>query len=238
MRVAGREFSEDIIGRIRRRVQGDAKLSRAELSREVCEWLDRRGHDGRVKDMSCRVALLKLQRRGVIELPPSRPVAFGGVDPHLGVDPAWPTLNATLAELGPVWLVPVAGEERSSQWRAMFREFHPLGDGPACGAQMRYLVASGAGLIGGLSFSSAAWRLTPRDAWIGWNEGARQVVPCAGRCQQPVSDSLTHCSSRSISGSRRAPAVECSAVPSFMSRMRRSSTRTGKSLRAIARGSQ
>ncbi|MGA9992920.1 MAG: IS4 family transposase [Thiobacillaceae bacterium] len=174
MQISGREFSDNVIERIRLRVQADGELTRTGLSREVCEWLNWRGHDGRVKDMSCRVALLKLQRRGVIELPPAQPVAFGRVDTDAGAGCAWPTVDSTLAELGPVWLVPVAGEELSGQWRAMFRAHHPLSDGPLCGAQIRYLVVSPIGLIGGLSFSSAAWRLAPRDAWIGWDESARQ----------------------------------------------------------------
>jgi hypothetical protein len=174
MLVAGREFSDEVIDRIRFRVREDPTLTRTGLSREVCDWLDWRGHDGRVKDMNCRVALLRLQRRGVVELPPARAEAFGetnklGDTPFIG-----PMVNSTLAELGPVWLVPVEDEVLSGQWRAMLRAEHPLGDGPLCGAQIRYLVASQAGLIGGLSFSSAAWRLAPRDAWIGWDDSARQ----------------------------------------------------------------
>jgi len=125
--------------------------------------------------MNCRVALLRLQRRGIVELPPARAVEFGKVNSPLDTRCTWPTVTSTLAELGPVWLVPVEGEELSGQWRAMLRAEHPLGDGPLCGAQMRYLVASQVGLIGGLSFSSAAWRLAPRDAWIGWDDCARQA---------------------------------------------------------------
>jgi hypothetical protein len=174
MLVAGREFSNEVIDRIRCRVREDPTLTRTGLSREVCDWLDWRGHDGRVKDMNCRVALLRLQRRGVVELPPARAVGFGEVNAPLDTRCTWPTVHSTLAELGAVWLVPVEGKELSGQWRAMLRAEHPLGDGPLCGAQMRYLVASQAGLIGGLSFSSAAWRLAPRDAWIGWDDSARQ----------------------------------------------------------------
>lgn len=42
-------------------------------------------------------------------------------------------------------------------------------------AQIRYLIASEAGMIGGLSFSAPAWRLAARDAWIGWDETGRQA---------------------------------------------------------------
>jgi hypothetical protein len=137
--------------------------------------LDWRGHDGRLKDMNCRVALLKLQRRGVIELPAPRPVAFRRGDARASEDQSWPTHESTLAELGPVWLVAVSSEALSAQWRAMFQAHHRLGAGPLCGAQLRYLIASRIGVLGGLSFSSAAWRLGPRDAWIGWDDGARQA---------------------------------------------------------------
>ncbi|MBI2566753.1 MAG: DUF4338 domain-containing protein [Candidatus Schekmanbacteria bacterium] len=40
---------------------------------------------------------------------------------------------------------------------------------------MRYAIVSAAlGLIGGLSFSAAAWRLSCRDRFIGWTEAARR----------------------------------------------------------------
>lgn len=76
MQITGREFSEATLARIRARIQGDPTLTRTALSREVCEWLDWRGPEGRPQDMSCRVALLTLARRGLIELPPAQPVSF------------------------------------------------------------------------------------------------------------------------------------------------------------------
>lgn len=55
----------------------------------------------------------------------------------------------------------------------MMDTHHPLGAGPLCGAQLRYLVESAAGVLGGLSFSAAAWRLFARDRWIGWDDASR-----------------------------------------------------------------
>lgn len=177
MLVTGREFPEAIIARIRSRIRGDATLTRTALSREVCGWLGWQGHDGRPKDMSCRVALLKLARRGLLELPPAQPVSFirpaGAAEPT----PVWLAIRSTLKELGRVWLVPVdSGQPGPSRiWWAMMQAHHPQGAGPLCGAQIRYLIASEAGMIGGLSFSAPAWRLAARDAWIGWDETGRQA---------------------------------------------------------------
>ena len=75
MLVAGRDFSEEMLARIRLRVEGDSTLTRTALSREVCRWLGWQGADGQPKDMSCRMALLKLARRGHIDLPAAREVS-------------------------------------------------------------------------------------------------------------------------------------------------------------------
>ena len=155
----------------------DPTLTRTALSREVCTWLGWQGDDGRLKDMSCRVALLKLERRGLIELPARRAVSFARLSEASGsMERAWPAVETTLAELGRVWLVPVdSGQaDLSSTWWAMMQAHHPLGAGPLCGAQMRYLVESDAGYVGALSFSAPAWRLSARDAWIGWDDQTRQ----------------------------------------------------------------
>ena len=178
MLVAGREFSEDIIERIRVRVRGDSSVTRTGLSREVCAWLDWRAADGRLKEMNCRVALLKLSRRGMLELPPARSLSFARPTRADALAEPGPIVEMTLAELGPVGLVLVDGEQAalSKQWWAMLEAHHPLGAGPLCGAQLRYLVSSGAGVLGALSFSAAAWRLAARDKWIGWDDATRQAA--------------------------------------------------------------
>lgn len=177
MLVTGQEFSEGILDRIRRRVADVPALTRSALSREVCEWLGWRGGDGRVKDMSCRVALLKLERDKLIDLPPGRKTPFTAVP--AAASPArarqWLTLRAPLSALGRVWLTPVDASqaEQSRLWWDMMREHHPQGGAPLCGAQQRYLIECEAGVLGGLGFSAAAWRLAPRDEWIGWDDAAR-----------------------------------------------------------------
>ena len=141
MLVAGRNFSEEILSRICSRVEGDPMLTRTSLSREVCTWLGWQGADGRPKDMSCRVALLKLARRGSIELPAGRRVSFARSEAAVPAPRDWLSIETNLSDLGRIWLVPVGrGQaELSSTWWAMMQAHHPLGSGPLCGAQLRYL---------------------------------------------------------------------------------------------------
>jgi hypothetical protein len=44
------------------------RLTRAHLSRLVCEALDWRKPDGGMKDMRCRVVMLRMHEQGIIAL--------------------------------------------------------------------------------------------------------------------------------------------------------------------------
>jgi hypothetical protein len=64
--------------------------------------------------------------------------------------------------------------------RRLFRElvgrYHALRYRVPFGARVQYLVAIPAPtptIVGGLQFSSAAWRMQARDAWIGWDDATR-----------------------------------------------------------------
>ncbi|MEY2876451.1 MAG: hypothetical protein RLZZ373_3822 [Pseudomonadota bacterium] len=175
MHVAQRKFTDEILERIGQTVRDTAELTRGGLSRLVCGWLNWKDAAGRAKESSCRALLVKLERRGLIELPPARPVSFQpGEQASARAEEQWPHLKTTLQRLGDVELIVVNGNRAHSRvWRAMMKAHHPLGDGPLCGAQLRYLIRSEQGWLGGLSFSSAAWRLGVRDEWIGWSEATR-----------------------------------------------------------------
>ena len=69
MQVCGQYFSQETLRRIQKAVDAEPGLSRRFLSRQVCEWLDWRGVNGRLQDMSCRKALVLLHRKGLVTLP-------------------------------------------------------------------------------------------------------------------------------------------------------------------------
>lgn len=180
MRVCGREFSAEGLARIAATVETEPGLSRRALSRRVCEWLEWRAPNGTLQEVSCRKALLTLYRHGHIPLPPAADGCFG--PPAAAPTPAPPgaalAVACSLAELGEVRLVPVSSRySRTSQvWNGLLDQFHYLGKGPLCGAQLRYLVESARyGWVGALAFSAAQWRLRARDRYIGWTEAARRA---------------------------------------------------------------
>ena len=52
---------------------------------------------------------------------------------------------------------------------------HPRGAGPFVGPQLRYLVGSAHGWLGGVGFAASARRLRSRDAWVGWDDAGRRA---------------------------------------------------------------
>ncbi len=72
VRYCARDFSDDDIERINRLIGEDKTRSRAELSRLTCQILNWFKVDGGLKDMSCRVAMLRMEADGLITLPAPR----------------------------------------------------------------------------------------------------------------------------------------------------------------------
>lgn len=70
VRYCGRIFTIEEIDRIRELLVSEPKRNRLQLSRVVCDELGWRSPAGRRKDMSCRVAMLRMHRDGLITLPP------------------------------------------------------------------------------------------------------------------------------------------------------------------------
>lgn len=150
-----------------------AQMSRYRLAREVCDrfqWLDDRG---KLKEMACRKRLGQLHRRGLIPLPPQRR-CFPPPQPLPTV--VIVPIEAPLSQLGPIELICVTGAspDVGRIWRKLM-QVHPLGAGPLCGAQLRYLIRCERGYLGALAFSAAARRLSARDAYLGWTESERQT---------------------------------------------------------------
>jgi len=176
--VCGQQFSEQTIAYIQATIEREPEVSRVMLSRRICGKLNWRRPNGKPKEMSCRVALLRLHRRGVIHLPPltqpapsrKRPALYG---PIITAEP----IQCSLRELGAVELVKVKSAESKAArcWNELMERYHYLGSGPLCGAQLRYLIKSAKGQwLGGLAFSASAWRVKARDRWIGWSDRARK----------------------------------------------------------------
>ncbi len=150
-------------------------LSRHALGRGLCArtgWCDVRGKPCL---SAAAKALPVLAARLGLELPPPRAVPDPTAVPAVtDADVPDTAVACALEDLGPVWLDPVGGAGDRRLWEAMMARRHPRGWARPPGGQVRYWIrAARHGVLGGIGFGSAAWRLAARDAWIGWSAAAR-----------------------------------------------------------------
>ena len=172
---SGRSFSSEELALMRQAASEYASLGITEIARTLCEWLDWKRPNGRLKNHECRLLLERLDRQGILKLPPlrrsgcrgPRTVAAGA----LCGDPT-PILS-TIPELEPLHLVLVEKSE-SALWRQLMERFHYLGCRVPVGAHLRYFVRSGTGqILACLLWTSPAWKMAARDEWIGWTSPQR-----------------------------------------------------------------
>ena len=177
MRYCGRGFSSAEIHCILQIIEAHPTATRARLSRLVCEQLDWRRDDGRLKDMSCRVAMLRMQDDRLLQLPPPRNGNNNG-KPYLRrtlwAEPAAPLEAASPKQLGELHLEVVTGRHDSHLHNEFIDRYHYLGYQPLPGAQLRYFVRANQRIVALLCFGAAAWKTQPRDIFIGWTPQQRQ----------------------------------------------------------------
>ncbi len=177
IKECGREFSAREMEVIRHIVETASPPLRAQIAREVCEKLEWRNAKGELKAMSCRVALLRMHRRGEITLPAPRNGNGNGkpLSRQKVIVPEQQALECSVNELTNLELVCVASRKESALWNGLMDRHHYLGYSPLPGAQLRYLIRSEEGLLGAIGWGAAAWKVAPRDQWIGWGRALREA---------------------------------------------------------------
>jgi len=170
----GRTFSATELDRIVKLIADNPEYHRADLSREVCRILQWYKSDGGLKEMSCRVAMLRMQADGLIQLPaPRRPKYALRPFHHTSATNPKEAILHPVHELGPLSLRLIERNE-SSLWNEYIGRYHYLGYTPLPGAQLRYLVLLDQEVIALLGFGAAAWQAAPRDEYIGWTHPQRK----------------------------------------------------------------
>lgn len=158
--VRGREFRQQDLVLVRRLIRKHPSWGRTRLSEAVCQVLGWRQPNGRLKDRACRVALLKLESLGFLELPP-RKLDRGGRPPR--IEPRR-TLPEPICRMpSTLELLPVESPSDSKHWNALIAHYHYLGLATPVGRLLRYLVRGDGQTMGAISFSEPAWSITPRD---------------------------------------------------------------------------
>ncbi|MXX23763.1 MAG: IS4 family transposase [Rhodospirillales bacterium] len=152
--------------------------SLGQVADHVCEAFDFRDGRGRLQRASCCAALTDLEAAGHVALPRCRRSGGGARRaPRVLTHPVAPAVDVpdTVGALRDLTLVLVETDAQRRVWNTLMAHEHPRGAGPFVGPQLRYLVDSAHGWLGGVGFASCALRLAARDAWIGWDDVGRRT---------------------------------------------------------------
>ncbi|MHC4178288.1 MAG: DUF4338 domain-containing protein [Planctomycetota bacterium] len=117
-----------------------------------------------------------MERDGLITLPPpQRGNGNGHNRPRLtsASAPRAP-ISLSLKQVAPLEFQCVNNKRDSLLWNELIERYHYLRYKPLPGAQLRYLVFGGSHLLAALGFGASAWKVAPRDRWIGWSAEERR----------------------------------------------------------------
>jgi len=173
-RYCGRVFSPEELAQIRLLIKHNPEFNRTRLSEEVCRMFQWFKPDSKLKDMSCRVAMLRMEKDGLIRLPPStrkkQPVKKIEFTP--ATDPQNPIM-CSVNQL-PQLHLQIVTKTTSALWNEYIERYHYLGHSPLPGAQLRYFITAGEQIVALTGFGAAAWQTAPRDQFIGWTHDQRK----------------------------------------------------------------
>ena len=174
-RYCGRNFTAAELKTIDTIIRKPDHPTRAEISRRVCRELGWYRPNGQLKDMSCRVALLRMQGDGLIRLPlPRNGNGNGNIRIKLSARSAPGSELRGRVDNYRFDIEIVDSTEQSRLWNEYIARYHYLGYTPLPGAQIRYIVRMDHKILAVLGFGAAAWKMAPRDRWIGWTTDLRQ----------------------------------------------------------------
>ena len=169
-------FEPDCIAYIRGLVADPEIGSRSRLVARVCQRYELYDPRGRKQESGCLKVLCALEKAGHLILPKPRRRAKGS-HPSQQLPKPVPSPEGVPSCAGKVrglMLHKVSEPKQMRVWNDLMSREHPLGTGPLVGRQLRYLIGSEYGWLGGLGFAAAALTLADRDAWIGWDKGQRE----------------------------------------------------------------
>jgi hypothetical protein len=133
--------------------------------------------NGNLKDRACRDVLLRLNEKGLIQLPQGRYQLNSQSIKIKPIDFERPSFDIAgkLSDFNtPVFKVVQQTYERQL-WNYLIDNYHYKGCRIMVGRHLKYLIYLDQQLIGCFAFADAVLKLISRDRWIGWNQQQREA---------------------------------------------------------------
>ncbi len=176
MILMGRNFTAGELKFIKEMVELYPNLSRAELSKTICENISWQAPNGKNKHNSSLRALEKLEDEGYLKLPPlhiTKSYRKRKIDITERTDPD-EYVKGRVDQYGKIKISKVKAET-TGLWNEYVQRYHYLGYRAPFGLHQKYFITGPRDqILGCVLYTSSSWALECRDQWIGW--GFRQRV--------------------------------------------------------------
>ncbi|MFQ5868077.1 MAG: Druantia anti-phage system protein DruA [bacterium] len=175
----GRKFSLSEIKIIKKVIESNQGKSRRDISKKICELINWRQLNGKLKDAACREVLRRMNEVGIIDLPRLR---LNPPQKSRRPKDRWKEIfkerkepiEESLSNLGKVRLQMARSITEKRFWDYLIDKYHYLGYRRVIGNQVKYLIYSQGELLGCIGFADAVLKLNLRDRWIGWSIEQRE----------------------------------------------------------------
>ncbi len=173
-----RLFTQPEIERIKKIIIQHWTNGRNKISQVVCEELNWRQANGRLKEVACREALRKMAKLGLINLPPQKPCGgFKIIKPLTAQEvnfqkPKTPLIGQ-VNHSTPLGFTLVNNHQQARLWRYLIQRYHYLGYKIIVGRYLKYFVFLDENLVALLGFAEGIYHHRLRDNWIGWTKQAQ-----------------------------------------------------------------
>jgi hypothetical protein len=169
--------SNEAVTKVKVWLQKNKTQGRSALATFLCRAFNIKDRLGQPRIAGVYVALRQLEARGFWKLPKAKFGTLYQQPRRLDRAVAAPAgVPEQVEQVKGLHLVEVSSgeDELFRTWNELMLTEHPLKDCRLVGRQLRYLIGSEHGWLGGIGFGSCALRLSARDEWIGWDAPTRK----------------------------------------------------------------
>jgi len=177
LKILKREIGSTELTQISELIEAYGYRGRTYISKHLCQLWDWRLPNGQFRDIACRDLLRRLEKRGLIQLPPLlRPARRVGYKNKTSLPKEFVStpLSQSLGDFSAIEIEMVRGSIQERLYNALINSYHYLGYHQGAGEQLKYIIRGDGYVLSAIGFGGAAFKSAARDHHIGWDKDARE----------------------------------------------------------------
>jgi len=175
--ILKREIGPNELALIKVLIETAGDHGRTYISKQLCLLWDWRLPNGQLRDIACRDLLRRLEKQGLIQLPPrlrpARRVGYKNTT-SLPKDFVSTPQSQSLGDFSVIEIEMVRGSGQERLYNALIDSYHYLGYHQGAGEQLKYIIRGDGHVLSAIGFGGAAFKSADRDQHIGWDKDARE----------------------------------------------------------------